>query len=170
MNATYIPSSFAAENSKHTQAIHSLKGTLMSLDPTTTFIEHPGKNNLGYDLTINGLNVEIKTNSGVNARTGTGYATWLLETFCDHDCNKFPEWATCDQLDHLIIINRHASTAYVYDVKLLRSYVAANIAAMVPSGLGSGQYSKGTTLCGWGLKLPWICEAAGFIGSIELGG
>ena len=170
MNATYIPSSFAAENSKHQTAIHSLKGTLMSLDATTTFIEHPGKNNLGYDITVNGLNVEIKTNSGVNARTGTGYTTWLLETFCDHDCNKFPEWATTDALDHLIIINRHANTAYVYDVKLLRSYVAANITAIVPSGLGSGQYGKGTQLCGWGLKLPWICEAAGFIGSIELAG
>lgn len=164
----YIPSSFSEENSKHTNCIELLKQYYID---TAIIKELPGKNKKGYDLEMMFddqpgviINVEIKSNAGESK--GRAYSTWLIETFCDNEKKKLPEWRTSD-VDILIIFNRFKNQAYVYDIAALRAYVKSHENESVASGVGTGQWNQTKKTCSWGLKLNWECEAAGFIKCIS---
>ena len=169
VEATYVPPSFAFENSKHSRAIKAIKKALIH---KAIVKELPGKNTEGYDLTVHFFNdeepykVEIKTNTGVS-KTGYEYPTWLLETFTDHNKQYLPEWRK-SSVDILIIVNMHKSQAYVYDIDTLRNYVERNLHKEIPSGTGSGQYNQSNKLCGWGIKINWTDKEAGYLNTINL--
>lgn len=169
MNATYVPESFSQENNKHTQAIAAIKKALIN---KAIVKELPGKNDLGYDLTVHffddeeAYHVELKTNAGVS-KSGYEYSTWVLETYTDHDKAYLPEWRYAD-VHFLIIVNRHKQQAYIYDIDLLRAYVEKNEAQQIPSGTGSGQYNTTNKKCGWGIKIKWQEPLAGYIKTLPL--
>lgn len=171
MQATYVPTSFQSEDDKSNQCIRILKKYYKGKALLTKL---PGLNNEGYDMTIVFMSnlsdlytLEIKSNAGCSS-TGFMYKTWLVETYADNAMERMPEWRTTDGLDFLIIFNRATKQAHIYDVNKLRDYVAANESAQVPSGTGTGQYNKTNKLCSWGLKIPWECEEAGHLKTLNL--
>lgn len=167
----YVPNNFNEENSKHQQSINALKKYFLG---DALLKELPGKNDLGYDLQMvfiedlhTVFNVEIKSNTGCSS-TGFNYPTWIVETWADHEMYKLPEWRTTKDLHYLIIINRASKRAYVYNIEALRAYVIKNESRQVSSGVGTGQYSKTTKKCSWGLKINWNCKEAGCESELDL--
>lgn len=158
----YIPTDFKTENNKHNQAIAALRAYY---NGKKKIVELPGKNNVGYDLLIDDLHVEIKTNTGAG-KSGP-YKTFLIETYADHDQVKQPEWRYAD-VDYLIVFNRFARKAYIYSIPELRDYVTKNESSQVPSGVSVGMYNTANKKCSWGVKINWNCKEAGCVKELDL--
>lgn len=166
----YVPENFNKENAKHNTGIAALKSYYKN---KAVIHELPGLNDVGYDLEMSFnshpddvYGIEIKTNAGESK--GIVYKTFALETYADHEMTKMPDWRTAKGLDFLIVFNRYARKAYVYDVEKLRAYVWKNEHKHRPSGVGTGQWNSAVKKCSWALLLQWETEEAGLMKVLDL--
>jgi len=166
----YVPENFNKENAKHNTGIAALKRYYQH---KAVIHELPGKNDVGYDLEMSFnshpddiYGIEIKTNAGESK--GIIYKTFSLEVYADHEKTKLTDWRTSEGLDYLIVFNRYARKAYIYDVEMLRAYAWKHDGKERASGVGVGQWNQTVKRCSWVILVPWACPEAGFIKEIDL--
>jgi len=134
--------------------------------PGTSVVYKADHKEASYDylVVVDGVELRCELKSIAGISKGVVYSTFCIETVANDGRGKTngtrPGWwiaTETNQLDLVVVLNRHEKKMYNYDAKTLLAFVKAKEAR---SGVGSRASNGGT---GFVQMVPWSSREAGLL-------